>query len=152
MRVQHADLSHLREIVDFLIQKFHAAYTDVFPPADFAKVVLYVGSHLNNGAVFIVRDKDGNLGGVITGMESSPWFSTRRHIAEGVFFVAPEMRQSRAAVLLLKALRQYAADKGMALMCGVSCGDDLERKDKFFAIQGMERIGGIYRTKDKRNV
>lgn len=152
MKVQTADMSHLREIVDFLIGKFHAAYSDVFPPADFAKVVLYVGNHINNGVVFVVRNGAGELGGVITGMEASPWFSTRRHISEGVFFVAPEMRQSRAAVLLLKALKQYAADKDMLLMCGVSCGDDLERKDKFFALQGMERIGGIYRTKDKRNV
>lgn len=152
MKVQHADLSNLREIADFLITKFHASYSDVFPPADFAKVVLYVGSHLNSGIVFIVRNDQGELGGVITGMEASPWFSTRRHISEGVFFVAPEMRQSRAAVLLLKALQRYAADKGMALMCGVSCGDDLERKDKFFALQGMERIGGIYKTKDKGNV
>lgn len=152
MKVQSADLSNLREIVDFLITKFHAAYADVFPPADFPKVVLYVGSHLNSGVVFVVRNDRGEVGGVIAGMESSPWFSTKRHVSEGVFFVEPEMRKTRAAIILLKALKRYADDRGMALIAGVTSGDDLERKDRFFESQGLERIGGIYRTKDKGNV
>lgn len=152
MKVEHADLSNLREIVDFLIGKFHAAYADVFPPVDFPKVVLHVGSHLNSGIVFVVRNERGEVGGVIAGMVSAPWFSTKRHVTEGVFFVEPEMRKTRAAVILLKALKKYADDKGMALMTGVTSGDDLERKDRFFESQGLTRVGGIYRTKDKRNV
>jgi GNAT superfamily N-acetyltransferase len=149
MQVQIAGLSQLREVVDYLIGKFHASYASVLPPVEFSKVVLYIGKHLNDGVVFTARNDKGELIGVIAGMVSSPWFSAKKHVSEGVFFVSPEARGTGVAADLLRHLKVWAADKNMALMCGVTTGDDLERKDQFFDRNGLVRIGGIYRTKDE---
>lgn len=147
MKVTAAGMTDLREIVDFLIGRFHAEYAAVLPPVDFGRTVLYVGKHLNDGIVYVIRNDKGELAGVIAGMVSTPWFSTSPHVSEGVFFVVPEMRGTGAGVALLRALKKWAADQQLALMCGVTTADDVERKDRFFESQGLERIGGIYRTK-----
>lgn len=148
MKIERATLAELAEIVTFLIGKFHAEYADQLPPADYGKVVLYIGEHINRGVVFLCRSDAGELVGLIAGMVSSPWFSTQKHVSEGVFFVLPEARGSKAAVMLINSLKQFAREQHMRLYAGVTIGKDLESKDKFFDRNGLERIGGIYRTKE----
>lgn len=148
MKIERASLTELSEVVSFLIGKFHAEYADQLPPADYGKVVLYIGEHINRGVVFLCRSDAGELVGLIAGMVSSPWFSTQKHVSEGVFFVLPEARGSRAAVLLINALKGFAFEQQMRLYAGVTIGQDLESKDRFFDRNGLERIGGIYRSKE----
>jgi GNAT superfamily N-acetyltransferase len=145
--IKIAAMAELREIVDFLIEDFHDRYRDTLPPADFGKVVLYVGNHIQNGVVFTARDPSGELCGVISGLVTCPWFSTHPHVAEGCFFVSPDMRGTGAGVALLRHLGDWADKRGLPLICAVSTGDEVERKDRFFERQGFTRIGGIYRTK-----
>jgi GNAT superfamily N-acetyltransferase len=145
--IETATMGELREIVEFLINDFHARYADVLPPADFGKVVIYIGNHIQKGVVLIARDQAGEMCGVISGLVTTPWFSTSEMVSEGCFFVSPGMRGTGAGVELLRRLKEWSHDQGLPLMCSVSTGDDVEAKDKFFARQGFERIGGIYRTK-----
>lgn len=149
MKIKIAKMPQLREIVDFLIGRFHASYADVLPPVEFGKVVLHIGKHINDGVVFVARDDDGALCGVIAGMVTEPWFSGAKHVSEGVFFVDQTARGTGVGADLLCHLKHWAQEKGLPLMCGVTTGDDLERKDRFFERNGLVKIGGIYRTKGK---
>lgn len=149
MMIKPATLDELREIVDFLIERFHGAYADTLPPVDFGKVVLHIGKHINDGVLFAARDEDGALKGVIAGMVTEPWFSGSPQVSEGVFFVDETARGTGVGAELLRNLKKWARDKRLPLMCGVTTGDDLERKDEFFERNGLVKIGGIYRTKGK---
>lgn len=149
MKINPATMDQLREIVDFLIGRFHGTYAHALPPVDFGKVVLHVGRHINDGVIFTARDDKGVLKGVIAGLVTEPWFSASPQVSEGVFFVDDTARGTGVGAELLRHLRRWAQDKDLPLMCGVTTGDDLDRKDEFFARNGLVRIGGIYRTKGK---
>jgi len=139
-------ITDLREAVavgKFLIDEFHGAYRDRFAPVDGEKVLRYLGQHVIDGVLF-VAEQDGCLVGAMAGRPAEYWWSTERFVNEGVFFVSERARASRAAVLLLKAMQGYADDLGLPLVVGVTSGDEVERKDRFFAKRGMARIGGIY--------
>jgi hypothetical protein len=137
------DRSH---VLHLLIGEFHQEFSDRFPPVSVEKMVHYVGDHIINGALFVARDADGTVVGAIAGRETEYWFSTSGYVREGFYYVSARARASRAAVLLLRSLKAWAAQKGMPLICGVSSADQVERKDRFFERNGMRRIGGLYVT------
>lgn len=147
MMITPAAPQDLREVIEFLIYRFHASYAEFFPPVNVEKVIHSAASAIDTGIVYLARTKDGELAGVISGRITTPWFSDTAMATDGFFFVAPEHRGTRAASALVKALQAWATEKGLELTCSVSSGDDVDRKDRFFHKQNFQRIGGIYRHK-----
>ena len=126
-----------------LVDKFHGEYAEQFPPVDVKKTIAYIGDHYHQGKIFIAK-KDGEVVGVTMAKPVAFWFSHDKYVNEGVFYVAPSARRSRAAKLLTTELKAYARKLDLPLMLGISSGDRVKAKDRFFENQGFKRIGGLY--------
>lgn len=147
MFVHAATPDDMRPLIEFLIGRFHAEFSEWFPAVSVDKVISYVGNLIENGVVFIAANDQGEILGVLSGIVSSYWFSDEKMVQDGFFYVAPEHRGTRAASALLKSLKAWANMKGMDLHCSTISGGDVEKRDKFYDRNGLTRIGGIYRKK-----
>ena len=84
------------------------------------------------------------LGGILAVQEEEHWFSHGKFLGDLVFYVAPCARVTRIASHLLRSAVEYATMRGLPLLTAVVNGEDVERKDKFYARHGFTRIGGVY--------
>jgi GNAT superfamily N-acetyltransferase len=101
----------------------------------------HIWQHLERGAVWVVEDHDG-IAGSIAVMKRKHWWSDGEYLADGWFYVRPEKRASRAALLLIRAAEQFAG--GTMLKIELSHSEDLNRKDAFFRKMGFARMGASY--------
>lgn len=103
-------------------------------PADLATAL---DALLLSGVVF-VAEQDGVLTGVIAGIVTNPWFSSKVKIATEVgWFVAKDKRGGMTATRLLKAFEQWAEASGAdSIGFGDLDGPYAKRLEKFYAVRG----------------
>ena len=131
------------DIAKCLVDQFHKEYHEHFPAVDVKKTISYIGDHFHSGKIFVVKE-DGKIVAVTMAKPVSFWFSNEEYINEGVFYVTPKARKTTAAKLLASELKAYARTLCLPLLMGISTGDRVKAKDRFFENQGFKRIGGIY--------
>ena len=90
-----------------------------------------------------VAELDGEIIGSVGVSLQSPWYSNAQFLGDSWFYVKPENRRSRAAILLKKAAHEFADNVGLDLVLAVFSIHDADRKSKFFA-RGMKHLGGAY--------
>lgn len=110
---------------------------------DLGRCWAHITRILNRGAVWVIDDDEG-IAGSISVLPNQLWWSSTVYLNDGWFYVRPEKRDSRAAILLLKAASDYAAAQGLPLAITVFHAVDLVRKDAFFRRMGFEPLGGTY--------
>lgn len=66
----------------------------------------------------LVAEKDGEVIGTIGFAVAEVWYSDEKFIGDMWVYVAPDHRNSTAAVRMLTALKADAKERGMALMVG----------------------------------
>jgi GNAT superfamily N-acetyltransferase len=125
-----------------LVQMHHGVPLHL-PPIAPHKVEAALRHCMQKGRIFLGY-KGEKLGGILGVQEGEHWFSHGRFLADLVFYVAPCARASRIASHLLRAASEYATMRGLPLLMAVVNGEDVERKDKFYARHGFTRIGGVY--------
>ena len=130
-------------LAHFLIEQFHKEYSEHYPAVDVEKVIRYIADHIINGKGYIVRLNDDIIGAALVKV-TDYWFSKETFINEGVFYVSAKARRTPAAKLLLNELKAYARELDLPLMIGVTTGDRLKAKDKFFEMNSFKRVGGMY--------
>ena len=130
-------------LAHFLIEQFHKEYREHYPAVDVEKVIRYIADHIINGKGYIVRLNDDIIGATLVKV-TDYWFSKETFINEGVFYVSAKARRTPAAKLLLNELKAYARELDLPLMIGVTTGDRLKAKDKFFEMNNFKRVGGMY--------
>lgn len=101
----------------------------------------YVIRHVTIGKAWVVEDDDG-IAGSLSVIRCRHWWSDDEYLSDGWFYVCPQKRASRAAVLLLRAAEAFAS--GMMLKIDVSHAADLDAKDRFFGRMGFARCGASY--------
>ena len=143
VKIEEATAEDVVPIARVLVDEFHTEYENYFPPVDVKKTIEYIGDHYHRGKIFVAK-RDGEVVGVTMAKPTAFWFSHSEYINEGVFYVSPRARRSRAAKLLTTELKAYARSLHLPLMLGISSGDRVKAKDKFFESQGFTRIGGLY--------
>ena len=134
---------HLSCYAFFLVERFHKEYSDWFPPVDVERTIAYIGDHWKNGKVFICLDGD-DIVGVTMAKPTSYWFSRQKFLNEGVFYVAPEARGTKAASMLIDALKTLADRLELDLMLSTNTGNRLKAKERFFESKGLQRIGTMH--------
>lgn len=102
----------------------------------------YIWRHINHAA-WVAVDGEG-IAGTISLSPRKLWWCDTEYWGDGWFYVRPEKRRSRAAVLLLKAAEAFARETGKPLAVNVWHSADLERKDAFFRRMGFAALGGFY--------
>jgi len=94
------------------------------------------------GGAAVVEDEGEIIGSVGIGPKEA-WFSTYRFLGDYWFYVRPDKRNSRAALLLKNTARDVARGVHLDLVFAVFSICDAERKSKFFA-RDMTYLGGSY--------
>ena len=130
-------------LAHFLIEQFHKEYREHYPAVDVEKVIRYIADHIINGRGYVVRLNNDIIGAALV-KEADYWFSKETFLNEGVFYVSAKARRTPAAKLLLNELKAYARELNLPLMIGVTTGDRLKAKDKFFEMNSFKRVGGMY--------
>lgn len=92
--------------------------------------------------MLIARLSDGTPAGWLFGTISRPWFTRELVAHDYAFFVPPEFRGSRAALLLLSAFRRWAEKRGAtALNISQRVGVEMERLERFMQRMRFEPRG-----------
>lgn len=94
------------------------------------------------GGVFVAEDGGEIVGSVGVSPQAS-WFSNATFLGDSWFFVRPDKRTSRVALMLKKAVFELAEKNKMDLVLAVYSIDNAERKGQFFA-RDMDLMGGVY--------
>lgn len=125
-----------------LLKQMHETAPSPLPPLAPHKVLRALRDCISGGRIFMVRK--GEPVGILALTEGTHWYSNEKFLGDLVFYVAPSSRTSRIASHLLRSATQYATMRGLPLLMAVVHGEDVQRKDNFYARHGFSRIGGVY--------
>lgn len=134
MEVRRAEIQHAPTLAVLLAKEMwpEIGYGSI----DLDKVVENICACITTGAVFVTVH-NGEMTGSLGIRESEGWWWSRdTFLSEQWVFVRPNFRKSRAAFLLLRAAKDFARERGMLLIFGISSPVDVGRKEKLF-----ERFG-----------
>lgn len=112
-------------------------------PIDTNRAFDFIHHVINSGVVFIA-EQDGVPVGSLGCLPGMDWWSSDVLLKDAWNYVRPEHRASRAGYLLFKAFSDTALNMGLKRKSAVVNGQDIDRKDKFFARFGMVPAGSIY--------
>jgi GNAT superfamily N-acetyltransferase len=99
-----------------------------------------------DGFGVVVYDKNGKAVAMMAGGVSSYFFSPKRKAYDHVWFVVPEHRGSRTAVLLLKRFLDWAKSREASeVFVGVTTNIAPEKTGKLLSRLGFKHVGGNYR-------
>jgi GNAT superfamily N-acetyltransferase len=143
LKIMEASGSDVPRVANFLVERFHKEYEDWYPPVDVERSIAYIGDHWEHGKIFICLDGD-NIVGVTMAKPIPYWFSRSSFLNEGVFYVAPEARRTKAASMLVDALKTLAETLDLDLMLSTNTGSRLKAKERFFESKGLHRIGTMH--------
>ncbi len=90
-----------------------------------------------------VAVEDGKIIGSVGVGPKRAWFSNYTFLGDYWFYVTPDRRTSRAAIMLKKTAFEFAEKVGLDLVFAVFSIEDAERKSKFFA-RDMTFLGGAF--------
>lgn len=126
-----------------LLMQMHQTSPLPLPPVAPHKVEASLRECLRHGKIFIAT-RESKVLGVLALQEGEHWYSTGRFLADLCFYVEAGSRTSRIASHLLRAASEYANIRGLPLLMAVVHGEDVVRKDNFYARHKFQRIGGVY--------
>jgi GNAT superfamily N-acetyltransferase len=94
----------------------------------------------------IIAEEDDKVVGALVLDDTPMWWTKAAALVEHGFYVDPDFRKGRrVAEQLLKAGKAIADDMGVALILTPLTAENVERKDRFYLMNGFKRIGGYYR-------
>jgi L-amino acid N-acyltransferase YncA len=126
-----------------LLMQMHHTAPMKLPPVAPHKVEAALRDCLKDGRIFVAHRGD-KLVGVLALQEVEHWYSHGKFVGDLVFYVDAGARTSRIASRLLRAASDYATIRGLPLLMAVVHGEDIVRKDHFYARHGFARVGGVY--------
>lgn len=127
-----------------LLMAMHDESPMTLSPVHPGKALNAINHAIDKGYVEVAL-QDHYIVGAIGGVSFQDWWSFEERFADLFFYVAPECRKSKAAAMLLRKFIDWATvANGYRLKVGTVTGEDLDRKDKFFARFGFVRSGCSY--------
>jgi len=126
-----------------LLMQMHRTAPMKLPPVNPHRVEASLRGCLQEGRIFLGL-KVQRIVGVLALQECPHWYSNEKFLGDLVFYVDAGSRTSRIASHLLRAATEYATMRGLPLMMAVVHGEDVVRKDHFYARHGFQRVGGVY--------
>ena len=138
------DVDKLLDLVDSYIQETPA---ELLPPDRNHMKTIWHGFMENRQQQFapMLAEKDGKVVGFLLG-KVGQYNNTNILAAQNVgFYVHPDYRRTRAALMLIAAYRKWAEFSGARLLImSVMSGIDLANTDQFFKKIGFNLVGGNY--------
>lgn len=109
--------------------------------------VEWLGMAEKLGEMYFMAIAEGGAGpvGFITAVQSRYMFSPARHVAQDTFYVKPAYRGSRAALLLVRAVEEWARGLGLGrVVLSINSGITPDRAGRFYQKLGYAAMGGNY--------
>ena len=133
-----------------LCEHMHDETAYAFLPFDRAKVRRVIEAYLANPAshcVLVVRSENTPVG-MLLGYISEYDFCDATIACDSVFYVLPQFRSWRAAAGLIRAFRDWAAERGAREVCmGISSNVEVARITKLYERLGLTCIGGTFKQR-----
>ncbi len=138
-RIEEATLDNFEEVF-FLLMEMHKEVG--LCKLDRAKTVDAIQATISHGQVFLAF-RGNDLIGSIGAEYAAFWYSDEVFLQDKWFYVRPGFRASKAAQMLLLALRDFAYENAYPLCCGVTSEKDLDRKINFMS-RHMQHAGALF--------
>lgn len=148
MRFENFSLDNLQDVLKLgLAMHKEGAYSNVpFDVEYTAHCIVEMAIKDPDGFGVLVYDKRGNAVAMLAGGVSNYFFSPMRRGYDHVWYVVPEHRGSKTAVVLLKRFVEWAKSRGAGeIFMGVTTNIAPERTGKLLSRLGFVPVGGNYR-------
>ncbi len=149
MNIRRAKSDDIGELVE-MSRRMHEESAYSFLPFDPEKVRRLMAQVVADpeGWCGLVAEEGGRAVGMFGGYMAEYFFCDERLACDMVLFVEPERRGSSAAARLVRAFRDWAAERGAREIClAVTAGVNAERVGLFYERFGLARVGGVYKQR-----
>lgn len=131
-------------ILDLLLEFYKgASRTLKLPGLSVTKVLKTIETTIERGTIVVVEE-DGKIVGALGLQQLTLWYSESPLVGDVFFYILPQYRSSKHASNLLEAAYKYAIMLGLPLKMAIVSGEDVKRKDAYYARKGFRYLGGIY--------
>ncbi len=144
MKIRPATQLDASAILALLLVMHAEAPAGVLSPVQPDKALTRIVSAIGRGVALVAIGDDGRILGSIGGEAASDWYGEQTFLGDLWFFVHPEYRASRAAILLLRAFKSAGEAAGLRVRVGDFNGHDVERKACFYERAGFTRVGSFF--------
>ncbi|HLJ44681.1 MAG TPA: GNAT family N-acetyltransferase [Bryobacteraceae bacterium] len=149
VEIGYANAGEVETLID-LGERMHDETAYAFLPYDRGKVRRVIEAYLANPAsacVLVARSENTPVG-MLVGYLSVYDFCDETIASDSVIYVLPEFRSWRAASGLIRAFRDWAAQRGAREVClGVSSNVEVARTTKLYERLGLTYIGGTFKQR-----
>lgn len=142
MKIVRAGGAEISALYTMLKDMHRNTELDVSPIDDY-KLLNQINNVVHKGVV-LVSVKDNIITGSIAGITTTDWWSSQPHLSDMWFYVLPNHRKSRSAIMLIKAFIKLAKDAKLKVKLGHIYSGDLNRKDKFYERLGLVKAGSTF--------
>lgn len=142
MNIRQATLEDMEVALDIFSRFLNETRFGIFTlNAD--KALLHISDLIRRKCVVFAVEGDVIHGALALEPMAYP-FTDDACLSQKFFYVYPEKRASRAAVMLRDSALEYAERARVPLFMDHMSGVDTERKDAFFEAAGFEKIGSTF--------
>lgn len=146
-KIQFAKPEDVTQIVSFGYKSFaENRLSNLGCSPDFNKVVVYFTLMMAEDVMFVQRNKNNDklLDGVLAMKIGPVWWSDQPILHSVLFYVDKKARNSRMAISLLKAAKEYAIMNQMPIVFELFAQEDVDRKKKLLRFMGFEEVGTYF--------
>lgn len=142
MIVRSATLDDLPALIEIARQFIHEAPNYASRELDEQALQDNLSAVINGmGAVFVVEQGQEIAGGIVC-LTSKDWFNNQIIAFEQVFYVKPEYRSTRAALLLIDVFLNWSRQMGAGrVQCGTTTGINTESCVRLYKHFGFNEYG-----------
>jgi|TARA_R110000803_G_scaffold60341_1_gene119526 N-acetylglutamate synthase-like GNAT family acetyltransferase len=142
MEIREATMQDIKPIYEMLLN-MHSETKIKLAPVKPEKLYNTIKLALEEGIV-LVAEVEGKIIGSLGGMKNCDWWSDEKHLSDIWYYVAPEKRNSLAAIKLVKNFIYSGNSAKLKIKLGHVFSGDIERKDKFFERLGLTKAGSLF--------
>ena len=143
MKVRLYEDRDIPQIV-LLCHRMRAESMVPYPPMDEA-VYRKKLKALGGAYLLVVAETGGEVVGFMGGIVAGWLFTDRHFVAHEIFYVRPESRGTKAALMLITALETWAVEQGAErVTIGVHTGVNIAATHRFYHKLGYAFMGGNY--------
>ena len=126
-----------------LLNQMHRETELEVPPIVSETLIGKINEVIHRGVCFVTHNEK-ELPGAVGGQTGTDWWSDKPYLGDLFFYVLPDHRKSRAAMMLIKEFLKVGRENKIPVRMGHVFSGDIDRKDKFYQHFGFVNAGTIY--------
>lgn len=116
-----------------------------YPPREDRAFLIWITTVIVEGYAVVAVHGDRLIGSIGLMPARFPWNESVYHLQDEWIIVHTDYRKHGTAKALVEHVKRHANKQNIGLMLGIMTGgDDVDVKEKFLAMQGLQYIGGRF--------